>query len=262
MGQRNSSTTRVAPVFNRLFASDPSGASWLAGLLKGGSRAAEADIAHIQPLLIQDHPVTWGSMELSLPTPLSLLEYLVQNIASHQVSESRDRAYTREKRDALARRDADTVQEALRALRGGRRGRKWYVLEGASKPDATFEMDDAVLLVEGKRTERSCTSATTWMGVRSQLVRHMDAASEHFRGKRILGLLLVEGEGGADGLRPSQHWKDESAAQYEPSMLSASLPHRSRSERHLIASGILGVATWQAICAQNQIPWPPEKYPA
>jgi len=33
MGVRDSSRTRVAPVFDRLFAIDPSGISWLAGLL-------------------------------------------------------------------------------------------------------------------------------------------------------------------------------------------------------------------------------------
>jgi hypothetical protein len=56
-----------------------------------------------------------------------------------------------EKRQALARQDADMIAEALRQLRAGRRGREWFVLEGASRPDATFEMPDAVLVIEGNR---------------------------------------------------------------------------------------------------------------
>jgi hypothetical protein len=257
MGKWNSSVTRVAPIFDRLFTDDPSGANWLAGLLNLGSRAAEVDIPKIRPLLIEGHGPTWGPSELALPAPLLLLEHLVHSITPRQVAESGGSPYTRGKREALAVRDADTVAEALRALRSGNRGRKWYVLEGASKPDATLNMEDAVLVVEGKRTERSCTSTTTWMGVRSQLLRHMDAAMEHFPGKAVFGLLLVEGEGGAEALAPSQYWANESMAQFDSSMLSSSLPHRSPEDRSRMASGILGVATWQAVCAQNDIPWPP-----
>jgi hypothetical protein len=122
-------------------------------------------------------------------------------------------------------------------------------------------MEDAVLMIEGKRTERSCTSVTTWMGMRSQLVRHMDAAMERFPGKRVLGLLLVEGEGGPEAIMPSAHWIAESNAQHDFAMLASSLPHRSPIDRSQIASGILGVATWQAVCKQNSIPWPPVQDP-
>lgn len=207
--------------------------------------------------LIDHHPRRWGDAEVALPAPLALLQHLVQNITPEQIAKSHDRGFARAKRKALAARDPATVTEALAGLRKGSRGRKWYVLEGASKPDATLEMENAVLVVEGKRTERTCTSSTTWMGVRSQLVRHMDAAMEYFPEKQILGLLLVEGDGFGDAITPSSHWMAECKAQYEPSTLASSLPHRPPHERSLLAAGILGVATWQAVCAQNQIPWPP-----
>jgi hypothetical protein len=261
MGTYNSSKTRVVPVFDQLFAEDPSGAAWLDGLMRTGSRAVEVSLAEIRPHLVDGHPPTWGRAELALPAPLPLLEHLVQTIALQQVAKSRDKGSTREKREALARRDPSTIAEALQALRRGSRGRNWYVLEGASKPDATLIMDDAVLVIEGKRTERSCTSLTTWMGARSQLVRHMDAAMERFPAKRILGLLLVEGDGGAEAITPSPHWIAETKAQYECAMLASSLPHRSPTERSLIAAGILGVATWQEVCKQNRIPWPPVQHP-
>lgn len=207
--------------------------------------------------LVTGHRPTWGRAELALPAPLSLLEYLVESITMEQVTRSADKGLTRRKREGLARKDAAIVAEALQALRSGSRGRKWYVLEGPSKPDATLQMEDAVLVVEGKRTERSCTSKTTWMGTRSQLLRHMDAAMDRFPGKRILGLLLVEGDGGTEARVPSPHWVAESKAQHDPAMVASSLPHRSLGERSAFAAGILGVATWQAVCAQNSIPWPP-----
>lgn len=257
MGKLNSSATRVVPIFDHLFAADRSGANWLAELLKLGSRTAEVSVAQLRPRLLADHRPTWGTAELALPPPLSLLEHLVQSITIEQVAQNSDEGYVREKREALARKDAATIAEALRMLRNGSRGRKWYVLEGDSKPDATLEMEDGVLVVEGKRTERSCTSSTTWMGARSQLLRHMDAAMENFPGKRVLGILLVEGDGGSEARMPSPHWAAESKAQYDPAMVASSLPHRSLGDQSALAAGMLGVATWQAVCAQNYIPWPP-----
>jgi hypothetical protein len=261
MGKFDSSKTRVAPIFDQLLAADPSGASWLPGLLRLGNRASEAFNPEPVPRLVDGHRPTWGNAELSLPAPLPLLEHLVGSITPEQVAMSADKGYVRKKREALARKDSATIGEALRSLRDGSRGRKWYVLEGDSKPDATLVMEDAVLVVEGKRTERSCTSKTTWMGVRSQILRHMDAVMEHFPGKRILGILLVEGDGGSEARMPSPHWAAESKAQYEPAMLASSLPHRSSGERSALTAGLLGVATWQAVCAQNCIPWPPMQDP-
>lgn len=197
-----------------------------------------------------------------LPAPLALLEYLVQHVTEEQVASSRDTGAVRDKRRALARRDPHTIAEAQQFLRRGRFGRHWYVLEGPSRPDATLEMPDAVLVVEGKRTERSCTSTTKWMLSRSQLVRHMDAAQEVFPAKRVLGLLVVEGNAGSNPLTPSQHWRDQSDAQHSEQMLARSLPHRTPTEREHLARGVLGVATWQAMCAQNGIAWPPTPDPA
>jgi hypothetical protein len=254
MGRLNSSATRVAPIFDRLFAADRSGTTWLPGLVNLGGHASEVFAIQPRLSLVTGHRPTWGSVELALPAPLSLLEHLVKSITIEQVARSRDKGDVRRKREALARKDSATVAEALHALRKGSRGRKWYVLEGPSRPDATLEMEDAVLVVEGKRTERSCTSTTAWMGVRSQLVRHMDAAMEYFPGKRVLGMLVVEGDGGSEAQMPSAHWVAESKAQCDPATLASSLPHRSRGERSALAAGMLGVATWQAVCAQNCVP--------
>lgn len=258
MGDQNSSKTRVVPIFERLFLLDSLGVSWLPGLLRLGSRSSDVLPKFTAPRLIENHDRTWGDAELSLPAPLGLLEYLVQNITELQVAHSGDTGITLEKRQALARHHSPTIEEALNKLRAGRRGRKWYVLEGPSSPDATLEMPEAVLIIEGKRTERSCTSATKWMSQRSQLLRHMDAAFEYFQEKIVLGLLLVEGDGGADAVTPSQFWCNQSIAQYSSEMLAASLPHRSQNERDRLSRGILGVSTWQAVCMQNGIPWPPE----
>jgi hypothetical protein len=222
-----------------------------------GSRSANVRLESITPRLVPGHRPTWGRQERVLPAPLTLLEYLVQHVTEQQVESSGDVGAVRDRRHALARHDSHAVEEALNLLRSERFGRHWYVLEGRSRPDATLEMPNAVLVLEGKRTERTCTSTTKWMRLRSQLVRHMDAAQDAFPTKRILGLLVVEGDASSNPMTPSQHWRDQSEAQHSTEMLEQSLPHRTPIERKQLADGVLGVATWQAVCAQNGIPWPP-----
>lgn len=255
MGTKDSSRTRVAPVFDQLMAMDETGAAWLDRLIALGSRHDVSAHVPTGQRLVTNHPQRWGSTEASLPAPAELLEHLVQNLDPKRLATSTDTGTTLQKRTALAQRDPVVTAEALKALREGKRGRQWFVLEGESRPDALLEAQDVVLCIEGKRTEAGCTTETTWMELRSQLVRHMDAATEAYPNKRILGLLIVEGEGEPSTCSP--HWVAQSAAQYDDAMLRGSLPHRAPAERDRIAGGMLGVTTWQTVCSTFGIAWPP-----
>jgi hypothetical protein len=115
------------------------------------------------------------------------------------------------------------------------------------------------MVIEGKRTEPKATTVTTWMPMRSQMLRHMDAAWDIRGGKRLLGLMIVEGHGDAEAVMPTDHWLTQANEQVLPSTLAASLPHRSVDERKQIADGFLGVTTWQRVCAEFGIGWPPCK---
>jgi hypothetical protein len=164
---------------------------------------------------------------------------------------------TREKREKLVARDAATIAEARRLLETRTQPGVWYVLEGKSAPDVYLETATATIVIEGKRTERTATSLTTWMPKRSQMLRHMDAAYEIRGHKRVLGLLIVEGDGGADAVTPSAHWANQANEQVLLQTLTDSLPHRSVEEGKEIAAGFLGVTTWQRVCAEFDVPWPP-----
>lgn len=111
--------------------------------------------------LLPTHPRWWGTNERGLQPPVWLLEWLVRNISVEAVVRSRDSDETLGRRQALASRDPATLNGALGFLRAGERGRKWFVLEGESLPDALLETDRLVLVVEGKRTERMTTTKTT-----------------------------------------------------------------------------------------------------
>lgn len=262
MGRLDSTKTRVAPVFDRLLHCDPTGTVWLDRLIRLGSRASEVDLPSPAGELVPGHPRTWGEDERPLSPPFGLLKWLVQNIKAEAVVKARRTSEeTFQKRLALAHGVPDVLQEALARLRAGERGRAWFVLEGHSFPDACLKTDGLVVVVEGKRTEQSTTSKTTFMAKRSQFIRHMDAAWEVADGRRVLGLLLVEGESPNPMLVP-ERWSIASDEQLQPALLKCSLPHRTAEERDIIAGSVLGAATWQRICEEFSIEWPPVEDPS
>lgn len=256
MGKNDSSKTRVVPVFDHLLNSDGTGTQWLERLIRLGTREGVATVPQDIGALIPDHLPSWGQYERSLAPPLELLEWLVCNITKEQVATSSDKGETRKKRKGLASGDPNVLCEALRLLREGKRGKKWFVLEGASRPDAYIETDTLVLVVEGKRTEPMPTNDTEWMQYRPQLIRHMDAALEVAEGRVVLGLLLVEGKID-DPLSVPKNWLRDSEKHLEHEQLASSLPHRSDQERQEIGAGALGAATWQRVCHEFSIGWPP-----
>ncbi len=196
-------------------------------------------------------------MERRLDPPKALLQWLVEHAKAPLSKGLWGSAETKAKRERLVAGDPDTVAEALHLLEGSRKARGWYVLEGRSQPDACFETESLILVIEGKRTEREATASTTWMPQRSQMLRHMDAAMEVCNGKRVLGLMITEGEGGADATAPSEYWLGQAELQAHADTLGVSLPHRNPAERQEIADGFLGATTWQRVCADFGLPWPP-----
>jgi len=260
MGRFNSSATRVVPVFDHLYERDPTGRDWLSYLLSVGSRAKHVDVPTDPGLLLAEHRRTWGHAEKRLAPPRALLEYLIRNVTSDSVERSGDKGLLLSRRRALAARDPDMTAAALKGLDGRTWNRRWYALEGESCPDAFFETKNVILVVEGKRTESSCTTKTKWMPQRSQLLRHMDAATEIAAGRQVYGLLMVEGRE-PDPRQVPQFWLDEVDAQVADDLLDSSLPHRTAEEKNTIAAGVLGAITWQRVCADFSIPWPPDQQP-
>jgi hypothetical protein len=152
-------------------------------------------------------------------------------------------------------RDAETLAAALQSLQERRpSARAWYVLEGPSQPDVYLDSADAVIVVEGKRTETAPITSTAWMRVRHQMLRHLDAAWEYRQGRRIYGLYIVEAEKGTTSVEPSSAWQEAVELTISDEVLKGSLPHRSSDEQLQIASALLGVTTWQAVCDEFQIP--------
>ena len=244
-GRFDSSRTRVAPFFDYLLARDPTGETWLPKLLALPAHGAGVTCPPGVGTL-QDHG--WGESERALQPPASLLSWLIRNLRCP--SSMKEEHLSPERRD-LIRGDPDRIKEGLDLLQHSPNDRVWYVMEGPSYPDAFLATSEAVIVIEGKRTESGPTSKTTWMPVRLQILRHLEAALGLAGPRSLWGFFMVEAA--PDGSIP-QVWLDACAATLDERILEQSLPHRSAEEREAIAEAFLGVTTWQHACSELGVP--------
>jgi hypothetical protein len=244
-GKYDSSKTRVRPVFDALW---KSGRDWLPELLTlpaGGCQSAV--VAGGDLTIVRGY---WEPKEKCLNPPVSLLAWLVRNVKVREGA-----PIDTELRRRLADRDPDTIEKALRLLRTGGASRGWHILEGPTCPDVFLVAHDALVVVEGKRTEPASTTSTTWLDGRHQIWRHLDAAWE-IRGRRaVYGLFIVESDPAAPGGAVPERWRAASDHCLMPDSLRTSFPHRSADEAEAISRCYLGVTTWRQVCERFRIDW-------
>ena len=249
-GTRNSSKTRVAPVFQALEARGHEDRQWVSRLLD----LAASDDRTERPWHGQDVTVEscyYEPNERHLDPPVALLSWLIRNLPSEARSIQGTDVTSKERR-RLASRDPATIERALGLLRRSRSGRGWHILEGPTYPDMVLMTPDALVVVEGKRTEAAPTTSTTWMPGRHQMLRHLDAAWEIRGGRSVYGCFIVEAIPG-DGVDVPGVWREAAEATRSDSAIAGSLPHRSPEEQAAIVSGFLGVTTWQAVVARFKL---------
>lgn len=153
----DSSLTRVAPVFDALRASGRP--DWVAELLElTGSGGAEAPWRGLDLTVLEGR---WGASEVSLHPPLSLLSWLIRNLKTAGMPRPSGTADSDVRRAKLWDADPTTVAEALHLLRTPRTSKAWHLLEGPTRPDAYIVTPDALIVIEGKRTEAGATTTTS-----------------------------------------------------------------------------------------------------
>jgi hypothetical protein len=238
-GIRDSSKTRVRPLFDQLRVRADGWIRPLLGLMEIGP----------QPRVLPDIDYScvrgaWEPAEEALAPPISLLSWLIRNVDSARALGDSD-----PRRHALGRRDPETVGNALRALRlPSESTRPWYVFEGRTCPDVFLTTPDAIVVIEGKRTERGPTTDTKWMAGRHQIWRHIDAAWEVRGHRHVFGCFIVEGGPTKNDAAVPKIWKNAFQESMSQSVLGTSFPHRSNAEREMISRCFIGGTTWQAAC--------------
>jgi len=251
MGKKDSSRTRVVPVFDKLIEKDPTGCKWLSQLLR---LPVAGNILAFQPewpCKIKD--CGWGNKEKKLDPPVSLLSWLIRHPRGPVSGKLSSDSTKEQKRRQWIKGSQEAIIEGLHLLRHNPNGEDWFIFEGQSQPDVFIETEDLIIVIEGKRTEKRPTSTTKWMPIRSQMLRHIDCAWEIRGKKQVIGFYIVEGEGQSE--KVPEKWRSFSAETICSDILASSLPHRGQEEREGIASCFIGATTWQRICLEFGIDW-------
>ncbi len=242
-GDHDSTETRVKPTFDAI------STQWLHRLLslpRFGAPEARVDLSGLTKIEEQ----CWGDAERLLPAPRSLLRWLIQNLEVKPAdTDSSDAAKQRRR---LYDRDPEAIRTALENLERDASPGNWWVLEGPSHPDVFVATPEAVIVIEGKRTEAGPTTATKWMPCRHQMLRHLDGAHEILGGRRLYGFFIVGKDD--DGIEVPALWRTAAKETIAPETLRRSLPHRSDAERAEIANAFLGVTTWLAVLEEFGLP--------
>ena len=255
MGDRNSSLTRVQPIFDELLDRWSDGDPWLSELWDMAT-LTRPGVALSKPvglgeLLNSETPADRSGRlgtvyERAVPPPAAFLLWLLENPQRMQV---RDRVNfggksdrTRRWRSKLFSGDQRLVSDAQDEGRNqlgkrlAQRGRnKWWAFEGFTHVDCCLITNQCVLFVEGKRTE-SVSPSTLWFRERSQLWRNVEAAKEFASDKEFAVILAVERE--SDGRTAL------ASAAYS---LDGSYPHLDAEQRTELDRHLIGFVTWPEI---------------
>lgn len=265
MGEHNSSVTRVWPVFDCLFASDPTGASWLPELLRTGNRAdlfdptILRDPGDLLPELARFDLTLPGQLKMAIGPDLAARIGQIRNAYERDVPPSEaflrwllehpdrlvwpqekrnDRVFgslTQDRRRRLHDGHSDVRAEALEQLaKCGANGsrRKWWAFEGFTSADCFLETESLLVLVEGKRTE-PISNSTDWFPGRNQVIRNLEVADALAGCKHFAVLLCAE-----------------TPIELEEQAWSDSLPHLTPGEIERLKSRYLGCAVWTDIASR------------
>jgi hypothetical protein len=235
-GKRDSSKTRVVPVFETLRQRSD---DWVRRLLSVPQHPGISD-EDISALDLTYKEGFWGTNEHPFPPPKRLLEWLVRN-----PGQLRHQSSSHAGRDALLKGDQAALTKALADIEAHPKGRGWHLLEGTTFPDATLITPDAVIVIEGKRTEAGPTTDTSWLEGRHQIWRHIEGAWGMRGTRKVFGFFLVEEAGG----RLPALWESAAKDAVSHAALSSSFPHLAAEERSELAACFIGVATWQLVCS-------------
>lgn len=119
--------------------------------------------------------------------------------------------------------------------------------------DAYIRTSRYVVLVEGKRTEPGPTTHTSWMDVRHQVLRNIDAAWDGRGEREVVAFFAVQGKK-PDLMAVPRVWQDAADATVSEKALAGSLPHRTEEVGRDMAAAFRGAVTWHAICREFKLP--------
>lgn len=241
MGNYNSSKTRVQPIFSALYNNDRSG-RWLDELLRMGGRSPLAAVG-----VLTAPPC----FEFLAAPSKEFLRWLVEHPQEWPAKWEtiKMRGEILDARRSLVRGEP-ARSEALKAIRDAGPAPSdysgWWCLEGPSHIDCALFTENAVIFIEGKRTEREPSKTISFCATRNQIARNLDCAKRYGQEKGVdyYALLVIE-----DGSESRI-----SAAKEIAEQLALSLPHLSSDELQEVEQHYLGFTTWKEIVDTFSLP--------
>ncbi len=250
MGSKNSSETRVRPVFNDLLDRWPTGRGWLQELCElaaaqGGNATVVGDMGELLPTETpRARNARLGRVfERTIAPPGRFLHWLLEHPNEMQVADRTQLGASSptavEWRRRLFSDDSSEVKVAqlegvtqLLQCGADNSRHQWWAFEGFTHTDCCLMTDSWLLLIEGKRTE-TVSASTRWFKHRSQLWRNVESAQVLAGGRQFGVILGVENErDGVAGMAEAR------------SSLDRSLPHLSPVERASLSHRLLGFVVW------------------
>ena len=252
-GIRDSSITRVQPIFEAALAQDASGASWLPKLLAAAPRARTTlktlvdDPGSLVPETVEASSSSKASLacfEKHVPPDRRLLAWCVENperLTTPSVSDPPKPTQLKRRslvsdqppgsRGAVQREARECVATA--SLKAG----AWWRFERETEVDCVLATDRLVLCIEGKRNE-GLSRSTTWLRDRNQVARNLEAAWRLAGVDRDFAVLVCVEKPGDPLADPA----------FVSGSLEAACPHLLPAERRDLANAYLGELTWPVIC--------------
>jgi len=245
MGIRNSSLTRVKPLFD-FINSDIEKLNRFLGLFDYKHR-----IEHNSSI-----EIGYGHYEKKLPPSKLLLIWMLQNIKDLNKVDNygvdpikSKKTYDRRKR--LFAGDTILIDEAIKIIETSPKlpEKDWYIFEGYTLPDIYIETTDSIFVGEAKRTEKDITTNTTWFRHRDQLIRHIDSLLD--QPKKIYSFYILEKEEYLNGIY-EKRMKLYSTKDY----FNKNLNHRDNSKIERAFNSFIGFVFWEDIADCFNINFP------
>jgi len=211
---------RLGAFFDALRALDPTGASWLDRLVAlpvGGTPAEGGGLG-----ALEEH--AWWPEERALGAPPALLEWVVRSLRCPSSIEACG--------------PTPSVPEHLTV--------------GPVVPDAYLSTADAVVVVHAADPSVGGAPDGAHASACRRILRDLDAAFGPAGPRALLGLVVVEPEGGREEV--AQPWLQACATALAPDALAEALPHRLPDERAYIARCFVGVVTLRRARAALGVP--------
>lgn len=244
MGLRNSSITRVKPLFD-FINSDIDKLNRFIGLFGINQIFEHSSLIEIR----------YGDNEKKIPPSKSLLIWMLQNLSdlnkvdNYGVDSIDSETYKRRK--LLFSGDIKSIDEAISIIQTKSKlpERDWYIFEGNTFPDIFIETTDSVFVGEAKRTEKDITTKTKWLSQRDQLIRHIDSLSD--QPKKIYSFYILEKEEYLKGF-----YKDRMELYSTKDYFILNLKHRDDSIIERAFNSFIGFVFWDDIADCFNINFP------